>query len=96
MTLHRPQLSAGWSAHSADSNRLTWHPCTMIVYSRTHPAGERDWWAGDLFVVVFRHVSEVARRFFRPSLPFLRGLEINRTALAIYTDVCKVGSAGVH
>ena len=98
-TLHWPQLSAGCSAHSAGSIRLTRHPCTVIVYSQTHPAGERGWWAGgecDLFVVVFRLVSEVARRFFRPSLPFLRGLEINRTALAIYTDACQVGSAGVY
>ena len=49
-----------------------------------------------MFVVVFRLVSEVVRRFFRPSLPFLHGLEINRTALAIYTDGCQVGSAGVQ
>ena len=30
------------------------------------------------------------------SLPFLCGLEINRTALAIYMDGCQVGSAGVQ
>ena len=69
--------------------RLTRHPYTATVCNRIHRPGGRGWWAGDgcdLFVVEFRLVSEVACRFFPPSLPCLRSLEINRTALAIYTD----------
>ena len=46
-----PQLVTGCLAHLAGSVCLTLHPCTLMVHvhvhSRTHPPGERGWWAGE-------------------------------------------------
>ena len=64
-----PQLVTGCLAHLAGSVCLTLHPCTLMVHvhSRTHPPGERGWWAGeecDLFVIVFLLVSKELISFF--------------------------------